>query len=77
MPKVLTTKEYKEIEAKAKAKKKYQNALTDFMFKIASKLGGGLPTNYFTEKEMIKLEYNFRKKYDANMVLSNLLNDKK
>lgn len=43
------------------------------MFEVAGKLGGGLPTDYFNNQELTELENIFRKIYDANIDLSNLL----
>ena len=51
----------------------YEDGLSEFMFEVAGKLGGGLPTDYFNIKELTELETIFRKIYDANADLSNLL----
>ena len=51
----------------------YEDGLSEFMFEVAGKLGGGLPNDYFNNKELTELENIFRKIYDANTDLSNLL----
>lgn len=51
---------------KPNIKKSYEDALSDFVFDAASKLGGGLPTDYFFEDELTELERIFKKLFDAN-----------
>jgi hypothetical protein len=51
----------------------YDDGLSEFMFEVAGKLGGGLPDQYFNHSELNELENIFRKIYDANTDLSNLL----
>jgi hypothetical protein len=51
----------------------YDDGLSEFMFEVAGKLGGGLPNQYFNHSELVELENIFRKIYDANVDLSNLL----
>ena len=51
----------------------YDDGLSEFMFEVAGKLGGGLPDQYFNDSELTELENIFRKIYDANTDLSNLL----
>lgn len=51
----------------------YEDGLSEFMFEVAGKLGGGLPTDYFNNEELTELENIFRKIYNANTDLSNLL----
>lgn len=53
----------------------YEDALSEFMFDVSSSLGGGL--EYFTNDDFKKLENIFKKIYDVNIDLFNLLDSKK
>ena len=65
MPDVMFSFDVKDIS--------YDDGLSEFMFEVAGKLGGGLPNQYFNHSELVELENIFRKIYDANVDLSNLL----
>lgn len=49
--------------------KAYKDSLSEFMFDVASKLGGGLPHEYFNNNQFIELENIFKKIYKANIEL--------